>query len=183
MPSDHDGRPPANPDREASGVDVWGVAAGQFAVLYQARARLLAQWCAELIPARPGRPSAAQAGAAEYIDRVCSSSPVLRCALIVALDGLDAVAQDLLGQLFVDCRAAQRAAALDAFAAADSGSFGLIKNLAYESYYSTPMVLADLERVTGWRASNAVTGSPMEPFDQSALERVRALPPGYRDPG
>lgn len=158
-------------------------AGGPFAVLDQDRARVLAVWCAELIPARAGRPSAAQAGAAEYIDTVCSASPVLRCALIVAVDELDAAATDQHGQPFANCRAAQRAATLETFAGADPDSFELVRGLAYEAYYSTPMVLADLERVTGWRAANAVTGSPMAPFDEALLDRVRSLPPGYRDPG
>lgn len=174
---------PPNPDREASGVDVPVPVDGQFAVLDRARGALLTQWCAELIPAQGDRPSAAQAGAAGYVNRVCASSPVLRCALIVAVDGLAAASLQQHGQPFVACTSAQRSATLDRFEAADPPAFGLVKKLTYEAYYATPMVLADLERSTGWRASNAVSGSPMTPFDESALDRVRALQPGYRDAG
>lgn len=176
------GLPPTDVDREASGVDVPLPAIGQFTMLDTARATLLARWCGELIPSRAGRPSAAQFGAAEYIDQVCSSSPVLRCALIVALDGLAAASQEQHGQPFTECSRPQRVACLEAFASADPDSFGLVQRLVYEAYYSVPAVLALLERATGWRSGNAVTGSQMVPFDESTTDRVRSLPPGYRDP-
>ena len=175
-------RPPASVAAEAAGVDVPVPVYGpmSFAVLDPERAALLEQWCADLIPAGAGRPSAAQAGAPRYIDRVCSSSPVLRCALVVALDALAAAAARQHGRPFAQSGPAQRAAVLEAFSAADPHAFGMIKGLTYEAYYATPMVLAGLERATGWRATNAVTGGHMDPFDESLLDRVRSQPPGYR---
>jgi hypothetical protein len=151
-----------------------------YGVLDPERAALLEQWCADLIPAGAGRPSAAQAGAPRYIDRVCSSSPVLRCALVVALDALAAAAARQHDRPFAQCSPVQRAAVLEAFASADPHAFGMIKGLTYEAYYATPMVLAVLERATGWRAANALTGGPMDPFDEALLDRVRSLPAGYR---
>jgi len=175
-------RPPASAAAEAAGVDVPVPVYGpvSYAVLDPERAALLEQWCADLIPAGAGRPSAAQAGAPRYIDRVCSSSPVLRCALVVALDALAAAAAGQHGRPFAQCSAAQRTAVLEAFSAADPHAFGLIRGLTYEAYYATPTVLAGLERATGWRATNTVAGGPMDPFDESLLDRVRTLPSGYR---
>jgi Gluconate 2-dehydrogenase subunit 3 len=170
-----------SPEREASGADVLTGTRGLFTVLDQARARVLTCWCAELIPAAANRPSAADVGAAEYTDRVCASSGLLRAALISAVDRLDADARDRSGCEFADCSSARRTDSLHALAADEPALFALVLNLVYEAYYSTPSVLAELERATGWRAANALHGSAMAAFDESLLEHVRSLPRGYRE--
>jgi hypothetical protein len=179
---DREGRaqPPASPHREAAGLDAAPGPRGRFVVLDQARARALTSWCAEIIPAGPGRPSAAETGAAEYADQVCSASPLLRSALIGAVDDLNQCADGRFGQLFADGTRQQRVAALTALEAAQPGAFEFVRGLAYEAYYSDPAILAGLEVATGWRASNVLTGSAMAPLDESLLSRVRSLPPGYR---
>jgi Gluconate 2-dehydrogenase subunit 3 len=150
-------------------------------LLDPARVRLLTCWCAELIPAAPGRPSAADAGAAEYAERVCSSDPSLRDDLTRAVDQLDADARSRHGRRFPDCTGAQRTESLRALEAAGPALFGLVQALVYEAYYSASPVLDALERATGWRSANTLTGSAMEPFDEGLLDRVRSLPPAYRE--
>lgn len=152
-----------------------------FTLLDPARARLLTCWCAELIPAAPGRPSAADAGAAEYADRICSSDPLLRDGLTRAVDHLDADARSRHGRRFPDCTSAQRTESLRALEAGEPALFGLVQGLVYEAYYSAPPVLDALERATGWRSANTLTGSAMAPFDEGLLDRVRSLPRGYRE--
>lgn len=176
----HGAVPPPSPDREAAGHDVVPGRRGRFWVLDQYRAHVLSCWCAEIIPAGPGRPSAADVGAAEYADQVCAASPALRRALIGAVDGLDHCARNSCGRPFAECTRQERVAAAAALQAAEPDAFDLVKGLAYEAYYSDPAVLASLERTTGWRAGNALTGSAMDALDESLLSRVRSLPPGYR---
>jgi Gluconate 2-dehydrogenase subunit 3 len=154
---------------------------GGFTSLDPARAEVLTCWCAELIPAGAGRPSAAEAGAAEYADRLCSGEPSLREDLTAAADLLDADARARHGCHFSDCASAQRTESLRALEADQPVLFELVRTLVYEAYYSAPAVLAALERATGWRAANSLTGSAMPPFDDRLLERVRSLPPGYRE--
>jgi Gluconate 2-dehydrogenase subunit 3 len=181
-PSGPDGereaQPPPGRDHEAAGAGAGP--RGRFVGLDRDRARALTSWCAEIIPAGRGRPSAADVAAAEYADQVCSASPPLRRALIGAVDDLDRCARGLSGQPFADGTRRHRIAALAALEAANPGAFGLVKGLVYEAYYADPAVLAQLERATGWRASNVLTGSAMAALDESLLRRVRSLPPGYR---
>lgn len=156
---------------------------GRFTVLDRARARTLSAWCAELIPAVQGRPSAAGIGAAEYADAVCARSPAMRAALVRAVRGLDARARQLSGQPFAECPASVRIECLHAFEREAPEPFGLVLGLVYEAYYSAPPVLAALEQATGWRSSNVLTGSQMSPFDPDLLARVRSLPRRYRETG
>ena len=156
-------------------------ARGRFTVLDGARARTLTAWCAELIPAARGRPSAADIGAAEYADAVWARSPASRAALVRAVHGLDARARQLAGQPFAECPASLRIECLHAFKREFPEPFELVLGLAYEAYYSAPPVLAALERTTGWRSSNVLTGSQMPPFDMDLLARVRSLPRHYRE--
>jgi hypothetical protein len=61
------------------------------------------------------------------------------------------------------------------------GIFAVVRDLTYEAYYTNPRVLAALERETGWVYEGAFSGSDMEPFDESLLERVRTAPPSWRE--
>jgi len=131
-------------------------------------------------PAAPGRPSAADMGAAEYTDGLCSPSPALRAALISAIARLNAHAIEMSGNAFDSCAADVRVEASHALESAEPSIFDFVRGLVNEAYYPAPVVLAALEHATGWRSGNALTGSQMDPFDESLLERVRSPPPGYR---
>jgi len=61
-----------------------------------------------------------------------------------------------------------------------SDAFNMVRDFTYEAYYGHPLVLAALEKETGWNSSSSTQGSDMDAFDQSRLERVRKLPPRWR---
>jgi gluconate 2-dehydrogenase subunit 3-like protein len=152
-----------------------------FKVLDPARAATLTAWVATLIPARSARPDAAGVGAAEYVDATVLLVPSLRPALLQAIDHLDRSAADAHGKPFADCGADERERLLREFEAVDgSDAFNMVRDFTYEAYYGHPLVLAALEKETGWSSSSPTQGSDMQPFDASRLERVRKLPPRWR---
>jgi gluconate 2-dehydrogenase subunit 3-like protein len=130
---------------------------------------------------RSRRPDAAGVGAAEYIDATVFLVPALRPALLQAIDQLERSAQAELRQPFSECGAADRENLLRQFEAVDgSDAFNMVRDFTYEAYYGHPIVLAALEKETGWSSTSPTQGSDMEPFDESRLERVRKLPPHWR---
>jgi hypothetical protein len=152
-----------------------------FAVLDPARAATLKAWSATLIPAVAGRPDAGEIGAAEYIDATVLKVPALRPALLHALDALERMAASKTHRPFAECGIDEQEGLLREFQASDtSDAFNMISDFTYEAYYGHPAVLAALEKATGWRGTAPMTGSEMAPFDESALARVKKLPPRYR---
>jgi hypothetical protein len=151
------------------------------AVLDPERAELLRAWVDTLIPARGERPAAGDVGAAQYIDATVFLTPRLRGVLLDGIDTVDRLANERHGRRFAECELAQRTEILRAFEANDPlDAFPMVRDLTYEAYYAHPRVLAALERETGWRYEVAISGSEMEPFDESLLERMRTVPPRYR---
>ncbi|HEY6875488.1 MAG TPA: gluconate 2-dehydrogenase subunit 3 family protein [Candidatus Dormibacteraeota bacterium] len=145
-----------------------------FKVLDPARAETLTTWVATLIPARSARPAAAGVGAAEYIDATVFLVPSLRPALLQAIDELDR-------RGFGTGSREERELILREFEAADdSDAFNMVRDFTYEAYYGHPLVLAALERETGWNSTSSTQGSDIDPFDASRLERVKQLPPRWR---
>lgn len=152
-----------------------------FKVLDPARAETLTAWVATLIPARSARPAAAGVGAAEYIDATVFLVPSLRPALLQAIDRMDRSAQDEVHKPFAECDAADRERLLRQFEAVDdSDAFNMVRDFTYEAYYGHPLVLAALERETGWNSTSSTQGSDIDPFDASRLERVKKLPARWR---
>lgn len=152
-----------------------------FAVFDPARAATLRAWTATLIPAGPGRPDAGAVGAAEYIDATVSKVPSLRPALLHALERIDVIANTKARQPFADCTDEERERLLREFLTEDdTDAFQMVSDFTYEAYYGHPKVIAALESVSGWRATSPLTGSPMAPFDENRLARVRSLPPLWR---
>ena len=158
-----------------------GVARG-FEVLDEARAATLTAWVATLIPAAGQRPDAAEVGAAEYVDATVLQVPALRPALLAAIDALERLAAGRAGRPFRECPGEERERLLREFEATDAtDAFDMVRDFTYEAYYGHPRVLAALEADTGWKGTAPTTGSPMAPFDASRLERVRGLPPRWRE--
>jgi gluconate 2-dehydrogenase subunit 3-like protein len=155
-----------------------------FRVLDPARAATLTAWVAALIPARSARPAAAGVGAAEYVDATVFLVPSLRPALLQAIDQLERSAQAELHKPFSECGARECERLLREFEAVDAtDAFNMVRDFTYEAYYGHPLVLAALEKETGWNSTSPTQGSDMEPFDASRLERVRRLPPRWRKAG
>ena len=156
-------------------------AARGFAVLDPARAATLTAWVSTLIPAAGRRPDAGQVGAAEYVDATVLQVSALRPALLGAIDAVDRLAIARAGRPLAECGGEERELILREFEAEDdTDAFNMVRDFTYEAYYGHPRVLAALEAETGWRGTAPVTGSSMAPFDASRLERVRALPPRWR---
>jgi hypothetical protein len=166
---------------EVGRADVAVGEARGFAVLDSARAATLQAWTATLIPAAPGRPDAAEVGAAEYIDATVLNVPALRPALLHAIDALERAAVEKSNRPFAECTLEEREQFLREFQAGDdTDAFNMVSDFTYEAYYGHPKVLAALEAKTGWRGMAPMIGSTMAPFDASRLARVQKLPPRYR---
>jgi gluconate 2-dehydrogenase subunit 3-like protein len=155
-----------------------------FRVLDPARAATLTAWVATLIPARSARPAAAGVGAAEYVDATVFLVPSLRPALLQAIDNIESAAQAQLHKPFSECGVQECERLLREFEAVDSSdAFNMVRDFTYEAYYGHPLVLAALEKETGWSSTSATQGSEMQSFDAAQLERVRKLPPRWRKAG
>jgi hypothetical protein len=150
-------------------------------VLDPARSEALAAWTASIIPGDAHWPSARDAHAAAYIDATVGKAPATRPILLNALTNLERAAQAAYEKPFAACDADQREALLGDFSEVDAtGAFDMVLELTFEAYYRDPHVCAVMERRTGFRSELPHTGSPMEPFDEARLERVKSLPPRYR---
>lgn len=153
-----------------------------FKVLDPQRAALLRGWVECLVPARRGRPSAAEIGAAEYIDATVDSAGGLRETLLRAIDRLQALAVVSVGEEFASADLDERTRAVRALEVEDrGGAFDMVRDLTYEAYYAHPVVLAALQRDLGWDAVGPTRGSGMEAFDESLLQRVKTLPTRYKE--
>jgi hypothetical protein len=128
---------------------------------------ILSDFCSALLPAAGEMPAAGDLQIARYVEAVCVRSS--------ALSGLLRRVVNALLQSSVRIEDAAEKYAED-----DPSGFEILKSLIYEGYYSHPTVLARLEQETGWRASAAMTGSPMAAFDDALLKRVSGLPSSYR---
>ena len=157
-----------------------------FQLLDGERAAALRAWVQCLIPAHEGRPSADDVGAAEYIDATVEKTSILRETLLRVIDRLQALAADA-GDGAVDFVSADPDARVRAVRALEledrSGGFDMVRDLTYEAYYANPMVLAVLQRDLAWDGLAPTRGSDMDPFDEGLLQRVKTLPPRYREVG
>ena len=152
-----------------------------FAVLDPERAEVLRAWVSTLIPAGGERPAAGDVGAAEYVDATVFLTPRLRGVLLDGIDTIDQLAQERAGRCFAEATPTERTEVLRAFEANDPlDAFPMVRDLTYEAYYAHPRVLDVLERETGWRYEVAISGTEMEPFDDSLLGRMRTVPPRWR---
>jgi hypothetical protein len=153
-----------------------------FAVVDPDRAEVLRAWVSTLIPARGERPAAGDIGAPEYIDATVFLTPRLRGVLLDGIDTVEQLAQKLVGRRFAEMTPPERAEVLRAFEANDPlDAFPMVRDLTYEAYYAHPRVLDVLERETGWRYEVAISGGDLEPFDEGLLDRMRTVPPRWRE--
>jgi hypothetical protein len=153
-----------------------------FAVVDPDRAEVLRAWVSTLIPASGERPAAGDVGAAEYVDATVFLTPRLRGVLLDAIDAVDRLAQEQAGCRFAEATPPQQTDVLRAFEANDPlDAFPMVRDLTYEAYYAHPRVLDVLERETGWRYEVAIAGGELEPFDDGLLDRMRTVPPRWRN--
>ncbi|TMJ94059.1 MAG: gluconate 2-dehydrogenase subunit 3 family protein [Actinobacteria bacterium] len=137
-------------------------------VLDPERRRALSAWADTLIPANEHWPSAADVDAVGYIDRTVFLAPALRPIVLRGIDRLEA-------------RVVERREVLSRLEQLNpDGVFELVLELVFEAYYRDERVVTILEERTGFSMQRAMRGWEMQPFDESLLDRVRALPPRYR---
>jgi hypothetical protein len=145
----------------------------------------LSAWIDSLVPGDANWPRATQTDAIGYMDAVAHASPPLRPILLHGIDRLDALASEGLGRgtSFLACSDNARYEILSAFEQLNpDGAFDLVLELTLEAYYRDEAVLEALEERTGFSMRRATEGWEMEPFDESTLDRVRAMPTRYRMP-
>lgn len=132
--------------------------------------RLLRAAVDRIIPARDRMPAASSIGAVEYVASVARRERDIRDRLEKALGAL--------GAGFADRPEAAQVAALEQLAKADPASFGALRDVVYEAYYTHPRVwaLIGYDFRTGPRKT-----ARLEDFDPALLARVRQLPRLYRD--
>lgn len=153
---------------------------GPFTVLDPPRQAALAAWTARLIPGDEHWPSAADTGAAAYIDAVLARVPAVRPLLLRTLQTLEHTAEAAHGTAFAECGEDEQVALLEALSELGAG-FDLVLELTFEAYYRDPAVNRAIEARTGFQAALPHLGSAMPPFDEARLERVKQLPPRYRE--
>lgn len=137
-------------------------------------APIVAAIAARLIPGDEHWPSAAGVNAAGHIAAVLERAPELR-------SGVDAVIE-ATGAGFVDETAPSQDAVLRRIEAdpAHRAAFRAVYEWVCEAYYRHPSVEVVLRDRCGFDLRRPLVGTAMAPFDDSRLDRVRALPPRYR---
>ena len=132
--------------------------------------RILRAAVDRIIPAQGKMPAASSIGAVAYIVSVTSRHRDLR-------ERVENVAA-ALGAGFGDRPEAAQIGALAQMEKTDPLSFGTLRDLVYEAYYTSPRVWA----LIGYefRAGSRKTAR-LEDFNPALLARVKQLPPLYRD--
>jgi hypothetical protein len=155
---------------------------GKDTVLDADQRAVLEAWSERLIPGDAFWPSAGTVGTAAYVESVMARSSGTHAAVARALAGIEEAAQRKYGRGFAACAADEQDEVL---ASLRDGPLGpthqAVLEFTYEDYYRAPSVTAVMLQRTGFDSSLPVTGSPMEPFDDGLLDRVRTLPPRYRE--
>ncbi len=133
----------------------------------------------EIIPAADGMPAASEAGCDQYLEKVAAQSPDIRKNLTKSLAALDALSRKQFGQSFTDLPPASRIEALGKMEKGiDALHFGVLRDYVYEAYYLQPRVW----KLIGYEFHPTNLGGPqMQPFDGSALAKVRKMPKLYRE--
>lgn len=127
-----------------------------------------------MLPAADGMPAAAEAGVLAYLEGVSAREPDVRARLRRAAAALDRRARPAS---FASLKDAQRVRVLEALEAKEPAVFATLRDDFYEGYYTRPEVWKRL----GFEFYGPDRPGPgVPPFDEKAVERVRALSPLYR---
>ncbi len=135
-----------------------------------------------LVPADGGMPAASAVGVVEYLERLVAGDSGLRDLLADGLRAVDAHSRRATGAPFVALGAERQNEVLAHFEQADSGKrfFPGLRDAVYEGYYTQPRIWKLLGYM--FRTSRRRT-SPLEPFDEQWVARVRGMAPLYRKVG
>lgn len=146
------------------------------------RAEVMQAWVEALIPGNAHWPSAGQTSAVQHIDAVLTAAPVLRAEVLQAVDVAKAAACQADLPVHSTEFQTELVTILQQLEAAPvtQAAFRTVLELTYEAYYRDPLVRQTVQQRTGYNSNLPLTGVPMEPFDESRLERVKQLPPRFR---
>jgi len=146
-------------------------------VLDEARATTLASVVDRLIPGDEHWPVASSTGVVRHVDGVLARVPELRADVLGLLDAAEAASDG-----FGSAAPARRDEVLRAVEAdaEHAGTFRAIYEMTCEAYYRHASVLAVMQERTGYDTTLPLRGVPLDPFDETRLDRVRTLPPRYR---
>lgn len=161
---------------DPGGVYVAPEEVGAPKVLDAGERALLTAWVDRLVPGDGTWPPASATPVVGYIDALADRAPAIVAPLRAALAWL---AERDLPSLRTDD---QVAVLRDLEAHPGLGAvFRAVLEMTLEAYYRDPAVEAIVRERTGFDARIPTVGTPMAPFDPARLERVRALPPCFRD--
>ena len=126
----------------------------------------------ELIPSNGIMPSASEIGGIAYILSIMKALPDLS----PLFEGLIAHIDEQCQYQFTKIKSAERIAVLKHIEEHQPQLFKVLKEFTYESYYTNETVFP----LIGYEPyPTGSKGPEMEPFDDTLLDRVRALKPTY----
>ena len=127
-----------------------------------------------LVPPGDGMPGALEAGVLAYLEGVAALDLDVKADLRKAAAALDRRAPR---GSFAALDGAARVRALESLEKKEPAVFAALRDFVYEGYYTRPEVWKRL----GFEFYGPDRPGPgVPPFDEKAVERVRALPPLYR---
>jgi hypothetical protein len=132
----------------------------------------------DLIPASDGMPSAGEAGAGAYLERLVSRHHEVVAPLGAALDAIERLARARHRRAFARLGPKRRLAILAELERSAPESFLPLRNLVYEGYYTQPVV----QKRLGFEfVPDDGPAAPVEPFDERPVARVRGSGRLYRE--
>jgi hypothetical protein len=160
---------------DPGGVYVAPEEVGEPSVLDAGELAILRAWVDRLVPGDAHWPPASATPAVGYIDamldRAPAARPPIRGALARLADrGLTALGDDDRDALLRELESSEE----------HGPAFRAVLDMTLEAYYRDPAVEEVVEARTGFRSRLPMVGTPMAPFDEARVDRVRALPPRYR---
>jgi hypothetical protein len=159
----------------ADGTYVAPEEVGEPQLLDAGAAAILELWVDRLVPGDAHWPPASATPAVGYIDAMLRRMPELAPGVLAAI-------ARLADGGFADADVSGRVAALRALEASPElgTAFAAVLEMTLEAYYRDPAVEAVVRERTGFDSRRTMTGTPMAPFDDARLARVRSLPPRHR---
>jgi hypothetical protein len=140
----------------------------------------------EIIPAGESMPSASEARVLRYFRQLAAGAPEqsappvsdLVGTLEGALEAVDVGSHERFGGPFLELSEVQRVEVLERLEETDPAVFGGLSVLVYEAYYVQPAVW----ELLGYEPFPTDESGPgMDPFDETALDRVRSTTTLYRE--
>ena len=132
----------------------------------------------EIIPSERDMPAASEAGTLAYFELLAQELPELRGTVRESLEAVESTAEEEVGRPFEALSTEDRHAVVRAFEAAAPALFDELRVRVFEGYYLQPRVWS----LMGYAPHpTGEAGPSMEPFDPTLLDRVRRMPPLFKE--